>query len=83
MFVCNSDEQKNIISSIHIGCGDNDTACCLRSHVGVDRTRAKILVQFYWKNVGKDTKKIVLSCDWCQKVNPVHKIYVEELHPVT
>ncbi|CAI9735998.1 Hypothetical predicted protein [Octopus vulgaris] len=63
-------------------CEDSDTARWLGSRLSVNRTRAKILERFYWENVGKDTKEFVLSCDRCQKVNPVHKINVGELHPV-
>ncbi|XP_014771591.1 uncharacterized protein LOC106870120 [Octopus bimaculoides] len=62
--------------------GDCDTAHCLESHLGVDRTRAEILVRFYRENVGKDTKEFVFPCDRCQKVDPVRKINVGEFHPV-
>lgn len=79
LVICNPDEQKGII---HMGHGDSDIACYLGSQLGVDRTRANILERFWWENVGKNTKEFVLFCDQCQKVNPIHKINVGELHPV-
>lgn len=70
-----------IISGSHLGCGDCNTAHRLRCHLGIDRTNIKVLENFYWENVGKDANDFVLSCDQCQKANPVHKICVGGLHP--
>ena len=82
MVIRDHDEQMSIVKSIHIGSGDSDTSHCLGSHIGVAKTRLKILERFFWKNVGKDVTNFILSCDRCQKVNPVRKIDVGELHPV-
>ena len=76
------EQQKRIIESVHMGSGDSDTARCLGGHIGIDRTRAKILERFYWKYIGQDVKNFVLACDRCQKVNPVQHAEVAELHPV-
>jgi len=76
------DEQRRIIKSIHMGSGDSDTARWLGSHISIDRTRAKILERFYWKNVGRDVREFILACGRGQKVNPVRKVDVGELHPV-
>ena len=76
------DEKTRIIKGIHMGSGDSDSARCLGSHIGIDKTRAKILERFYWKHVGKDVRDFILACDRCQKVNPALKTAVGELHPV-
>ncbi|CAI9732375.1 Hypothetical predicted protein [Octopus vulgaris] len=82
LFIGSPDEQKSIISNIHMVCGDCDPAHCLGSHLGVDRTRVEIFEMFYRKNVAKDTKEFVFSCDRCHKANPVHKINAGAFHPV-
>ena len=75
-------EQKRIVQSVHMGSGDSDTVCSIGGHIGIHRTRAKILEKFFWKRVAQDVKEFVSRCDNCQKVNPVPRQDVAELHPV-
>lgn len=65
-----------------MGSGDSDTVCSIGGHIGIHRTRAKILEKFFWKRVAQDVKEFVSRCDNCQKVNPVPRQDVAELHPV-
>ncbi|CAL4100218.1 unnamed protein product, partial [Meganyctiphanes norvegica] len=64
LVILDQDEQRSIIKSIHTGSG---------THLGITNTRSKILEKFYWKNVGKDVKDLILACDPCDrpKVFPV------------
>ena len=45
-------------------------------------TSGSILEKFFWKRVAQDVKEFVSRCDNCQKVNPVPRQDVAELHPV-
>ena len=36
-------------------------------HLGVSKTKERILSNFYWKGIGKDVKEYCKSCDICQK----------------
>ena len=82
LVVKDEEQQKRIIESVHMGSGDSDTARCLGGHIGIHRTRSKILERFYWKNVSQDVRDFILACDRCQKVNPVKHVEVAELHSV-
>ena len=81
----NIDEQIRIIKNTHTRSGDSNSARCLRNHLGISRTRAKILEKFYWKNVGRDVRDFILACDnCCRKVKPIHETdVVEEQHPIS
>ncbi|CAL4122022.1 unnamed protein product [Meganyctiphanes norvegica] len=75
------EEQKRIIQSTHFGFEENDTNHCMESHLGIERTRSKILERFYWKNVGRDVREFISVCEICQQDNPVNKIDAGELNP--
>ena len=75
-------EKGRIIRSIHMGSGDSDSARCMGSHIGIDRTRSKIMERFFWKHVSKDVRDFILCCERCQKVNPALKTPVGQLHPI-
>ena len=38
-------------------------------HMGVKKTRERVLKHFYWPNIFKEVAEYVLSCDICQKVD--------------
>ncbi len=40
----------------------------MSGHLGVHKTRERILEQFYWPNIFKDVRDFVASCQVCQKL---------------
>ena len=76
------DDQRRIVKDVHSRCGDTDTAKSLSGHLGINKTRAKILEQFFWKTIGEDVKDFIKSCDRCQKGNHTLKTTASELHCV-
>jgi transposase InsO family protein len=42
----------------------------LGSHMGVAKTRARLVREFYWPGVYGDVRRFCLSCDKCQRVAP-------------
>lgn len=82
LVVQSEEEQRNIVKSVHMGLGDSDTSRAMAGHLGIAKTRDKILERFYWKNITDDVKSFISCCDRCQKVNPINDAEVAELHPV-
>ena len=46
----------------------------LSGHMGIKRTREKILSQFYWPGISGDVERYCKSCDICQKTFPKGKV---------
>ena len=67
--ICHENDKKAILKALHEESG----------HRGRDGTATKILKRYWWRNVYRDTKEHVQSCDECQRRLNVR---VEEvLHP--
>ena len=43
----------------------------LGGHLGIAKTREKVVKQFYWPGVHGDVKRFCLSCDKCQRMAPL------------
>lgn len=43
-------------------------------HQGIRKTKAKVLVDFYWPGVQADVARYCRSCDICQKTFPKGKV---------
>lgn len=43
-------------------------------HFGVFKTLSQIRKNFWWKNMGKEVKRVVLSCDLCQRTKHVNRV---------
>jgi len=75
-------QQQRIVQSVHMGSDDSDTACSNGGHIVIYHTRAKILETLFWIRVAQDVNEFISRCDRYQKVNPVQRQGVAELHPV-
>ena len=42
----------------------------LGGHLGIAKTREKVVRTFYWPGVHGDVKRFCLSCDKCQRMSP-------------
>ena len=55
-------------------------------HFGCDKTYEKILARFYWPRLAEDVRRLVQTCEMCQRTNdgkfckavaPLHLIAVQ------
>ena len=74
--------RKRIIETVHSGAGDSDEAQCLAGHLGIHKTRDKILNRFFWKGLSHDVEEYITACERCQKVNPRLETPRAQLHSV-
>ena len=57
---------------IYVGC-----------HLGINKTLAKIISHFYWKEMNGEIREYIQKCDKCQRTNPkLHKTN-PKLHPIS
>ena len=52
-------------------------------HLGRDKTLEKICSRFFWKNMGDDIRRFLLTCDVCQRTSDAKFVKVDAaLHPI-
>ena len=61
-FVVSKLDVKNVLASCH----DSVTS----GHLGIAKTKKRILSRFYWPSLKKDVENYVRSCETCQKIKP-------------
>lgn len=89
MVITDPYEQQDIMQNMHVGpkarrgCGDTLEAGAISGHVGVNRTRDKIAMSFFWEGMAKDVEKFVRSCDRCQRSKQMQMQKTKQvLHPI-
>jgi Integrase zinc binding domain len=68
-------EQARLLSEVH----DEITE---GAHVGYHRTYNRLVPTYYWPRMSRDIKKIVTSCDICQKAKPKKHAPIGMLQPL-
>jgi hypothetical protein len=80
--VRSDEERKKILEACHRGLGSTSESQSLGGHLGRDKTLDKITARFYWRGVDGDVRRLVASCERCQKASTTFKKVDPELHSV-
>ena len=54
----------------------------ISGHLGVNKTRNRILANFYWPGIFSDVATYCRTCDTCQKTAKFHNPQIAPLHPL-
>ena len=55
----------------------------MSGHVGINKTKERIMREFYWPKINEDVKKYCMECEFCQQVGkPRHEPNKVPLRPI-
>ena len=80
MVITETGAQRQIISDLHQGIGEDIKAVALAAHYGRSSTYQKVIDRFYWYTIYDDVDEFIKNCLRCQKQSTMPKGTENKLH---